>query len=82
MGYGEAKQTLYEAAMVLRAHSPASISVLVTHALFVGDALDMLRQVGVSNIWSCDAVPHSSNVISLAALLARNMETWPTAGKG
>ena len=72
-------RTLYETARALQPHSPASISVLVTHALFVGDALAMLQQAGVSNIWSCDAVPHASNVVSLASLLAQNMETWPAA---
>jgi len=62
---------MLEAARLLAAHDPAPISVRVTHALFVGDAEDKLRQAGVGHIWSCDAVPHPSNAAPLAELLAR-----------
>ena len=63
-------KTLAEAARLLQAHKPASISVLVTHALFVGNALGELREAGVANIWSCDAIPHETNAVPLAPLLA------------
>ena len=63
-------RTLLEAARLLQAHRPASISVLVTHALFIGDAQERLTRAEVHNIWSCDAIPHSSNAVPLAGLLA------------
>ncbi len=63
-------QTLLEAARLLNEHEPASISVLVTHALFVGDAEAQLRAAGVGAIWSCDAIPHPTNAAPLADLLA------------
>ncbi len=63
-------RTLAEAARLLQIHNPASISVLVTHALFVGNALEELRESGVANIWSCDAIPHTTNAVPLASLLA------------
>ncbi len=62
--------TLEAAAQALLPHDPASISVLVTHALFLEGAMERLRQAGVGRIWSCDTIPHPTNAIQLAALLA------------
>lgn len=62
-------RTLEATARQLHAFAPASISVMVTHALFLGDALQRLRAVGVENIWSCDSIPHPSNQIHLDRLL-------------
>jgi len=42
---------------VLTTHAPASLSVLVTHALFVDGALKRLQSAGVDNIWSSDYYP-------------------------
>jgi ribose-phosphate pyrophosphokinase len=64
-------RTLAEAALALRAAGAASIDVAVTHALFVGDALADLAAAGVRHVWSSDSVPHPSNVVPLAPLLAR-----------
>ena len=62
-------RTLAAAARQLRPLKPASISALVTHALFVGDALEQLRAAGVDRVWSCDSVPHPSNRVRLDGLL-------------
>ena len=67
-------RTLEEAALGLLRFEPASISVLVTHALFVGDAQERLRRAGVSHIWSTDAIPHSSNALHLDHLLAEALD--------
>ena len=66
-------RTLLEAARQLQRYKPASLSVLVTHALFVGDATERLREAGVDNIWSCDSIPHPTNAVSLAGLLAGHL---------
>jgi ribose-phosphate pyrophosphokinase len=63
-------QTLIETARRLRERAPASVSVLVTHALFVGDAIERLRVAGVDRVCSSDSVPHASNRVHLDALLA------------
>jgi ribose-phosphate pyrophosphokinase len=63
-------QTLAEAARQLKQHGAKSISVLVTHALFVDDALDRLRLAGVDGIHSTDSIPHASNTLHLADILA------------
>ncbi|WP_456376775.1 ribose-phosphate diphosphokinase [Thiolapillus sp.] len=66
-------RTLEAAARQLQNFSPASISVMVTHALFLGDALQRLQAVGVKNIWSCDSIPHPSNRIHLDQLLGETL---------
>lgn len=63
-------RTLAEAARQVAALGAVSISVLVTHALFVEDALAQLRAAGVGDICSTDSVRHPSNKLQLAKLLA------------
>jgi ribose-phosphate pyrophosphokinase len=46
------------------------VDVLVTHPLFAQGAIERLQQVGVGEIWSTDSIPHASNCIDLAELLA------------
>lgn len=62
--------TLEVAAGIIARQRPASISVVVTHALFAGDAYERLLHAGIENIWSSDSIPHASNAIALAPLLA------------
>lgn len=62
--------TLAETARAAYAGGAARVDVLVTHALFAGDAEQGLKEAGVAAIWSTDSIPHASNVISLAELLA------------
>ena len=64
-------KTLLTAARALSRRHPASLSVLVTHALFEEGALEQLRHAGISNIWSCDAIPHSTNAVPLAGILSQ-----------
>ena len=66
-------KTLLAVAEALQEHQPASINVLVNHALFVEDAIDQLKTVGVNHIWSCDSIPHTTNCISLAPLLSEEV---------
>ena len=63
--------TLEAASNALRAYQPASITVMVTHALFVEGALERIKHAGANDIWSCDSVAHSTNRISLAESLAK-----------
>lgn len=64
-------RTLIAAAQALLARGAVTVDVAVTHALFVGDALSQLRAAGVRHVWSTNTVPHQSNVISVAPLLAQ-----------
>jgi len=62
-------QTLAVAAKQCIAQQVEQVDVLVTHALFAGDAKKRLLQAGVRNIWSTDSVSHKSNVIPLNELI-------------
>jgi ribose-phosphate pyrophosphokinase len=63
-------RTLAVAARAALAQGAASVDVIVTHALFVGDALDQVHGAGVRHVWSSDCVPHPSNVVTVVPLLA------------
>ncbi|MFW2440168.1 MAG: ribose-phosphate diphosphokinase [Arenicellales bacterium] len=64
-------RTLEAASKDLIPCQPASINVMVTHALFVDDALDRIKDAGVDQIWSCDSITHPTNTIRLAEYLAQ-----------
>jgi len=66
-------RTLVAAARALSPFRPASISVLVAHALFAGDAIAQLKDAGVAEVWSCDSIPHSSNRVFLDELLGNSL---------
>ena len=63
-------RTLARAAEQLLAAGAQSVDVAVTHALFAEDALEVIRQAGVSQVWSTDCIAHGSNAISMAPALA------------
>ncbi len=65
--------TLALAARLALAAGAASVDVAVTHALFVGAAEDRVRAAGVGQIWSSDCVPHPSNAVAVAPLLAQGL---------
>ncbi len=62
--------TVARAAQQLLAAGAASVDVAVTHALFSGDALQVMQDAGVNEVWSTDCVAHPSNVVSMAGTLA------------
>lgn len=63
-------RTLEAAVAALVPMRPASITVLVSHALFLEGALERLRAAGVGEVWSTDSIPHSTNRLELAPSLA------------
>ncbi|MFP4136836.1 MAG: ribose-phosphate diphosphokinase [Halomonas sp.] len=62
--------TVARAAEALLAAGAASVDVALTHALFAGDALAVIRAAGVGEVWSTDCIPHDSNAIAMAPALA------------
>ncbi|CAI8829012.1 ribose-phosphate diphosphokinase [Methylocaldum szegediense] len=62
--------TLVDAVAKLRMQGGEKIDVLVTHALFVENAVAKLLRSGVSEIGSSDSIPHATNVVYLAPILA------------
>lgn len=74
--------TLAEAARQLNARRAASVTVLVCHPLFADDAYEHLRSAGIREIVSTDSIPHSSNRLHLASLLATTLRRAWRAGIG
>jgi ribose-phosphate pyrophosphokinase len=66
--------TLIATADALRPLRPASISVLVTHGLFCDGALERLAGAGIDHVWTSDSVPHPTNRVHLAPLLASALD--------
>jgi ribose-phosphate pyrophosphokinase len=64
---------LIAAAEQAKSRGASEIRVLVTHALFVNDSLEHLRQSPISHVDSSDSIPHETNVVSLAKLLAHSL---------
>lgn len=58
------------AAQLLLAAGAASVDVAVTHALFTGDALQVMQAAGIGEVWSTDCIAHPSNAVSMASALA------------
>lgn len=58
------------AAQRLLAAGAMSVDVAVTHALFSGDALQVMQAAGIGDVWSTDCIAHPSNVVSMASTLA------------
>lgn len=65
--------TLTEAA---RRRGASSIDVYVTHAMFDARAARMFAEKGVRRVVSCDSVPHSTNDISVAGIIAEGLRSW------
>ncbi len=63
-------RTLAAAARLLLAAGARSVDVAVTHALFAGDALEVMAAAGIGEVWSTDCIAHPSNAVPMAPVLA------------
>lgn len=63
--------TLAQATRLLLQAGAKTVDVAITHALFSGDAVQVVHNAGVRHIWSTDTVAHESSCVSIAPLLAR-----------
>ncbi|HEV7370340.1 ribose-phosphate diphosphokinase [Arenibaculum sp.] len=62
--------TVLDCARALRARGAASVGVVAVHALHDAAAEAAMRAAGIGAVASCDGVPHASNRIPLASLIA------------
>lgn len=67
-------RTLIAAARGALGAGALSVDLAVTHALFVGAAGAEVQAAGVRHVWSSDCVPHASNAVSVAPLLAEAVQ--------
>lgn len=66
-------RTMVAATESVLAGNPASVSIIVTHALFIGDSEARIRATGIDHLWSSDTIKHPTNAISLIPLLAEGI---------
>lgn len=62
--------TMAEAVRALRAHGSAAPVCVGVHALFAGDAADLLRAAGAAQVVTCNTLPHATNAVDVTAALA------------
>ncbi len=67
--------TIAAAAGALRARGVRTLDAVVVHAIFARGALELMRRAGVRRIVSCDTIPHPTNRISCAPLIAAALES-------
>ena len=63
-------RTLAKASRLVLEQGANSVDVAVTHALFAEDALAVIKEAGVRNVWSTSCIAHESNVIDISQMLA------------
>ncbi|MDX1823266.1 MAG: phosphoribosyltransferase family protein, partial [Thiohalomonadales bacterium] len=71
--------TVAETTKLVIAAGAEKVCCLITHALFADGALGLVHEAGVDTIWSSDSIPHESNVIPLADLLANGLHGLSTS---
>ncbi|TWX71377.1 ribose-phosphate diphosphokinase [Colwellia sp. C1TZA3] len=68
-------KTLEQAVKQIQQQAPLSISIIVTHAFFVDNAIARLKDMGVTNIWSSNSVLHSTNAFSIVETVSKHLTT-------
>jgi ribose-phosphate pyrophosphokinase len=71
-------ETMIAAARKCLAAGASQVDAFVCHALFVEDAVDKMRQAGITDIESTDSVSHPCNALQLADLLAGAVQSGGT----
>jgi ribose-phosphate pyrophosphokinase len=71
--------TLAEAARQATKAGAKEVHAIVTHALMDENTLSMLKSANISSIASSDSLPHSTNSVSTATLLANAINNMSTS---
>ena len=74
--------TVARAAQLMLAAGAVSVDVAVTHALFVDDALQLILDAGVTEVWSTDCIQHPSNAVCMAATIAQALAGLQAVASG
>ncbi len=66
--------TIAEAAKQARRMGAKSVSAICVHGLFVENAVDKLKKVGVSKVISTNTIQHKTNKIDVASLIVKELK--------
>lgn len=67
--------TIAATARALHRAGAAIVDAIVVHAIFAREARRRIREAGVRQIVSCDTIPHPTNAISVAPVVASALTT-------
>jgi ribose-phosphate pyrophosphokinase len=67
--------TLADAARALRRAGVRTVDAAVVHAIFASGAIGRIRAAGIRRLVSCDTVPHPTNAVRTAPLIAAALGT-------
>jgi ribose-phosphate pyrophosphokinase len=68
--------TILTLAKALRELNAKTVDVYTTHALFDERTAQAIAGAGVRKVVSCDGIPHPSNGMSIAAVIADGLASW------
>jgi ribose-phosphate pyrophosphokinase len=71
--------TIARCAELLVEAGATAVDALAVHCLADDDALAMLRRAGIGAVYTTDSVPHPTNAVALAPLLAEDLKTETSA---
>lgn len=66
--------TLAAAARLLRQKGADDVEAVVVHALCSASAMQTLSRAGISRLRSTDSIPHSTNAVQIAPLMAQTLQ--------
>ncbi len=66
--------TLSAAARALRRAGFSTVDAVVVHAIFAPGAQARIARAGIRRLVSCDTIPHPTNAIAVASLLAKTVK--------
>ncbi len=69
--------TIAATARALRRRGVAIVDAVVSHAVFAPGAEARIRAAGVRRLASCDTIPHSTNAVGVASLVAAALARVP-----
>jgi len=69
--------TMATAARVLRGAGWGTPVCVTVHALADAARMDLLHRAGIGRVASCDTIPHPTNAIAVAGLLAQALQEFP-----
>ena len=70
--------TLIEGSRLLQQAGFGKARVLAVHGIFAADSEARLRAAGLQDIVTSDSIPHPSNALGLAPLLAQHVRATAT----
>ena len=67
-------ETIMESVRLLHLRGVATVSCVVTHALFTDEVLKNMKHTGIEKVWSSNSITHSINAVDICSLLVEGYQ--------